>query len=116
LMNQAAAIVQSTDNEAATVPKTLAELFTTSAERYRREDALNYKRDGEWQKISSANFLDRSRNIALGLAFLGLRKGAALTPNLSQYERVKDRLDRKRIDGRGRRAHADLKDQAACSE
>ena len=74
-MNDAGAIVQSTDYEAATVPQTLAELFTMSAERYGREDALNYKRDGEWQKISSSNFVDRSRNIALGLASLGLGKG-----------------------------------------
>ena len=74
-MNDAAARVQSTDDEAAAVPQTLAEIFTTSAERYGRGDALNYKRDGKWQKISSANFLDRSRDIALGLAFLGLRKG-----------------------------------------
>ncbi len=74
-MNDAAETVQSTNEEAAGVPQTLAELFTMSAERYGREDALNYKRDGAWQKISSSNFVERARNIALGLTSLGLRKG-----------------------------------------
>jgi long-chain acyl-CoA synthetase len=46
-----------------------------SAEKYNRADALNYKRDGVWQKISSAEMISRAENIALGLYDLGIGKG-----------------------------------------
>jgi long-chain acyl-CoA synthetase len=55
--------------------KTLAELFLKAAEKYNRTDALNYKKDGEWQAISSTEMISRAENIALGLYALGLRKG-----------------------------------------
>lgn len=56
-------------------PKTLAELFTKAITEKSRPDALNYKRDGKWQSISSEEMLSRIENIALGLYSLGLRKG-----------------------------------------
>ena len=56
-------------------PRTLAELFRQAAKKLSRPDALNYKKDGEWRSISSAEMLDRAENIALGLYSLGLRKG-----------------------------------------
>lgn len=56
-------------------PKTLAELFAKAVQEKPRADALNYKRDGKWQSISSAEMLSRAENIALGLYSLGLRKG-----------------------------------------
>jgi long-chain acyl-CoA synthetase len=56
-------------------PETLPQLFTTVAERSDRPDALNYKRDGAWQKISTQKMARRMRNVALGLYSLGLRKG-----------------------------------------
>jgi long-chain acyl-CoA synthetase len=56
-------------------PKTLAELFLHAAEKYNRSDALNYKKDGKWHRISSAEMISRAENIALGLYALGLRKG-----------------------------------------
>jgi long-chain acyl-CoA synthetase len=56
-------------------PKTLAELFLHAAEKYNRSDALNYKKDGMWHRISSAVMISRAENIALGLYSLGLRKG-----------------------------------------
>ncbi len=56
-------------------PKTLAELFVRAAEKYERDDALNYKKDGEWRAISANEMISRSENIALGLYALGLRKG-----------------------------------------
>ncbi|MBO0222673.1 hypothetical protein J0689_25690, partial [Vibrio parahaemolyticus] len=39
-------------------PKTLADLFRM-AERHNLPDALNYKRDGRWQRISSGEMLLR---------------------------------------------------------
>lgn len=56
-------------------PRTLAELFLKAAEKHQRADALNFKRDGEWQRIASDEMIDRAENIALGLYDLGLRKG-----------------------------------------
>ncbi|MGI9105238.1 MAG: AMP-dependent synthetase/ligase [Pyrinomonadaceae bacterium] len=56
-------------------PATLAEVFTRAAELHRKPDALNYKRDGAWHAISSADLLERAQLIALGLHALGLRRG-----------------------------------------
>ncbi len=55
-------------------PQTLAELFRQAAEKHDRADALNYKKNGKWQKMSSAEITERAANIALGLYSLGLRK------------------------------------------
>lgn len=60
---------------ASSAPETLSELFRTGAAKCSRADALNYKKDGEWKKISSVEMIARSENIALGLYGLGLRKG-----------------------------------------
>lgn len=65
-------------------PTTLPELFERAAKEYALPDALNYKSDGEWKPISSAEIVERAENIALGLFSLGLRKGdriAILAPN-----------------------------------
>jgi long-chain acyl-CoA synthetase len=56
-------------------PQTLAEIFLKAKENHNRPDALNYKREGEWKKISSGEMVSRAENIALGLYSLGLRKG-----------------------------------------
>ena len=55
-------------------PQTLAELFRQAFEKHNRADALNYKKNGEWHKISSGEMRARAENIALGLYSLGLRK------------------------------------------
>lgn len=56
-------------------PRTLAELFRQGAAAHNRADALNYKTDGEWRKISSNEMIARAENIALGLYGLGVRRG-----------------------------------------
>jgi long-chain acyl-CoA synthetase len=56
-------------------PRTLSELFTYAAGKFRRPDALSYKRNGKWRHISSSEMARRMENIALGLYQLGLRKG-----------------------------------------
>lgn len=56
-------------------PPTLPALFIYAAERFDREDALNYKRDGVWNRISSFEVVRRAENIALGLYDIGIRKG-----------------------------------------
>ncbi len=69
-------------------PRTLCELFIRSAEKYPHKDAFNYKRDGKWQAISSADAVTRSEDIAMGLYSLGMRKGdraAILAPNSPEW-------------------------------
>ncbi|HEX9919198.1 MAG TPA: long-chain fatty acid--CoA ligase, partial [Pyrinomonadaceae bacterium] len=56
-------------------PTTLAEVFTRAAGRHPKPDALNYKRDGAWRAISSAELIERAHFIAYGLYALGLRPG-----------------------------------------
>jgi long-chain acyl-CoA synthetase len=56
-------------------PTTLPELFLHATEKNRLDDALNFKRDGEWISITSEEMLSRIENIALGLYSHGLRKG-----------------------------------------
>lgn len=56
-------------------PKTLPELFLRSLREFDLPDALNFKHEGEWKSISSAEVVSRAENLALGLYALGLRKG-----------------------------------------
>lgn len=72
----------------ATEPRTLGEMFVRSAARHAKPDALNYKRDGRWQPISSAEMIERGGRIALGLHSLGLRRNdraAILSPNCAEW-------------------------------
>jgi len=75
----------------ADAPQTLSELFLKGAEKYNRADALNYKKDGEWKKISSNEMIARAENIALGLYQLGVRRGdriALLAANSPEWTLV----------------------------
>ena len=56
-------------------PATLAEVFAHATSRHPKQDALNYKRGGEWRAISSAELIERAHLIAYGLHALGLRAG-----------------------------------------
>ena len=56
-------------------PTTLVEVFEYVERVHPRPDTLNFKRDGRWVSISSAEFLQRVRHIAGGLHSLGVRRG-----------------------------------------
>ncbi|CAN5753032.1 AMP-dependent synthetase/ligase [soil metagenome] len=56
-------------------PQILPEIFLQAQNKHDRPDALNYKKNGGWKKISSDKIISRAENIALGLYSLGLRKG-----------------------------------------
>ncbi len=69
-------------------PATLIEMFERAARLHHKPDALNYKRDGVWQVISSDEMITRARAIALGLYALGVRKGdrvALLSENRPEW-------------------------------
>jgi len=72
-------------------PRTLAELFLKAFTDFNRADALNYKKDGAWHRISSTEMISRIENIALGLYSIGLRKGdriALLAANSPEWTLV----------------------------
>ena len=72
-------------------PRTLAELFLKAFADFNRADALNYKKNGVWHAISSAEMISRIENIALGLYSTGLRKGdriALLAANSPEWTLV----------------------------
>jgi long-chain acyl-CoA synthetase len=56
-------------------PTTLPEVFEFVARVHARPDLLNYKHDGSWIPISSADLLQRARWIAAGIYSLGIRRG-----------------------------------------
>lgn len=69
-------------------PTTLVEMFSTVARKYPKPDTLNYKRDGQWRKVSSDEMLAQARAIALGLHSLGIERGeraALLSDNCVEW-------------------------------
>ncbi len=50
-------------------------LILGAVSRHNKEDALNYRADGKWHNIPAATFVERVKNITLGLAALGVRPG-----------------------------------------
>ena len=56
-------------------PETITEVMLRALTSKARPDALNHKRGGGWRPISSEEFLQRVRRVALGLHALGLRRG-----------------------------------------
>ncbi|HKP80890.1 MAG TPA: AMP-binding protein, partial [Pyrinomonadaceae bacterium] len=50
-------------------------LILGAVSRHNKEDALNYRADGKWHNIPAAAFVERVKNVALGLAGLGVRPG-----------------------------------------
>ncbi len=68
--------------------ETLNQLISNAALAYRKPDALLYKKDGAWQKISSESWLSRARHIALGLHARGVRRSdrvALLSENRHEW-------------------------------
>src|SRR5256714_642975 len=56
-------------------PGTLNQLFFDAADRFKKPDALQHKKDGAYRSISHAEVIDRVRRLARGLASLGVRRG-----------------------------------------
>jgi long-chain acyl-CoA synthetase len=56
--------------------------------RHNKEDALNHRSEGKWHNIPAQGFVERVKNVALGLASLGLRPGdriALLSENRPEW-------------------------------
>ncbi|MGH9392520.1 MAG: AMP-dependent synthetase/ligase, partial [Vicinamibacteria bacterium] len=68
--------------------ETLNQLLVKAAQAYRKDDALLYKKEGAWQKISSESWLSRARHLALGLNALGIDRSdrvALLSENRHEW-------------------------------
>lgn len=71
-------------SEASSVPG----LCLSAALRHGKIDALNHRTEGRWVNISAVEFVDRVKNVALGLAALGIRPGdriALLSENRPEW-------------------------------
>jgi long-chain acyl-CoA synthetase len=56
--------------------------------RHNKNDALNHRADGKWHNTPAATFVERVKNVALGLAALGIRPGdriALLSENRPEW-------------------------------
>jgi long-chain acyl-CoA synthetase len=63
-------------------------LCLTAALKHAKPDALNHKIGTEWSNISAATFVERVRNVALGLAEMGIKPGdriALLSENRPEW-------------------------------
>ncbi len=63
-------------------------LCLTAALKHGKQDALNHKIGGEWVNISAESFVERVRNVALGLAEFGIKPGdriALLSENRPEW-------------------------------
>lgn len=70
--------------EASSVPG----LILSAVLRHNKADALNFRDDGKWHNIPAAEFVERVKNTALGLASLGIRPGdriALLSENRPEW-------------------------------
>src|SRR5678815_79502 len=59
-----------------------------AVQHHNKQDALNYREDGKWHNIPAASFVERVKNVALGLAALGVRPGdriALLSENRPEW-------------------------------
>ena len=77
-------LVPSTATEATSIPG----LCLASSLRHGKPNALNSKKGREWVSISASEFVERVKNVALGLAALGLRPGdrvALLSENRPEW-------------------------------
>jgi long-chain acyl-CoA synthetase len=74
----------STAREKSSVPG----LILTSVLRHNKADALNHRAEGKWFNTSAETFVERVKNVALGLASLGVRPGdriALLSENRPEW-------------------------------
>ncbi len=69
----------------------LPELCLAAVLKHGKADALNHRADGKWHPISAEGFIDRVKNVALGLAATGIRPGdriALLSENRPEWSIV----------------------------
>ena len=71
----ASAKIEVKDDQAALAYSSVPSLCLTAALKHAKSDALNYKIDGVWSSINAETFVERVRDVAMGLAAFGIRRG-----------------------------------------
>lgn len=88
MVSTASAKTETTDDREAAKSSSVPGLCLTAALKHGKRDALNHKIGTEWINISAEKFVDRVRNVALGLAALGIKPGdriALLSENRPEW-------------------------------
>ncbi len=62
-------------NGTAAIPQTVPHFLLNAFQKYNKPDALNYKEDKTWLRISAEQIADKIANVALGLKSLGINAG-----------------------------------------
>ena len=87
MASTASAKLESKEHETAQA-SSLPGLCLAAALKHRKKDALNHKVGTDWINISAETFVERVRNVALGLAELGIKPGdriALLSENRPEW-------------------------------
>ncbi|HEY8184665.1 MAG TPA: long-chain fatty acid--CoA ligase [Pyrinomonadaceae bacterium] len=88
MVSTATAKTETTREDEATRASSLPGLCLTAALKHGKQDALNHKIGGEWISISAETFVQRVRNVGLGLAEFGIKPGdrvALLSENRPEW-------------------------------
>ena len=87
----ASAAAAKNKNPTSTGATSISGLCIAATLKHGKSDALNHKVDDEWVHTSAVTFVERIRNVALGLAALGIRPGdriALLSENRPEWSIV----------------------------
>jgi len=88
LASTASAKSQKHEEREETKASSVSGLCLTAALKHAKQDALNHKIGGDWINISAESFVERVRNVALGLADMGIKPGdriALLSENRPEW-------------------------------
>ncbi len=88
MVSSASAKTETSDGRETTKASSVPGLCLTAALKYGKQDALNHKIAGKWINIPAEIFVERVRNVALGLAELGTKPGdriALLSENRPEW-------------------------------
>jgi long-chain acyl-CoA synthetase len=88
LVSTASAKTETTKERETASASSVPGLCLTAALKHGKQDALNHKIGSEWVNISAETFVERVRNVALGLAELGIKPGdriALLSENRPEW-------------------------------
>lgn len=88
MASTASAKIETSKEQENPKPSSVPGLLLMAALKHGKQDALNHKIGGDWTNISAETFVKRVRNVALGLAELGIKPGdriALLSENRPEW-------------------------------